>query len=514
MASELTPLSARGVMEARVGGLPLAGWMLICVVLGLGLRVLALVNYGLAIDDGATLWAMTLPWGEMIANRFAKGHLPTFFLLFRVWTELAGTSLLAVRLPSLVWSLVAIPVAGLLGGRVGGRHGALIAMGLAALHPSVLRHAAELRMYSWLMVLGGLLVLALLRLSDQPSAGRAAAAGGLHLALLSLHVGMPLVSVGVFGSVAGVGLWKRLPGRFFGWLGAAFAVPVVAVVPFLVHLKSQLDMKEYDKFLAVNPHETVVRVLYEVMAGIGAGAPSGVMFCVGVLLPVLALGLTLVSRRPGRSDMMAFSSWEATALCLGAGVGGPLVGYAVSVSGPQVLGDSRYFIPSTIPLIALMSAALASVRPDRRLVYLGVFVPFAVFAGMYFDRGFGRARRVVMDHGSGMNGLVADLKKQAPEGSQLLEVREATAETAMVKFYLGEDHGFRRVALEAKEPREEAVRKLREATDANASLFYVFYSDPNDEVSSLLREAFPERHEKRHKVGRCRWLEFRPAAGP
>ena len=162
------------------------------VMLGLGL-------YGLT---GAALWGdELLTWGiteinwsefQALSTRFVTPMMP-YYLLMRGWTELAGTSDAALRLPSVLAAAGAVGVVGRLGTRLLTPLAGLLAGLLLAVVPAMSRYAQEARPYTMAMLAVALSALALLRATEKPSAWRFVAYGAavalvgvMHLVALSI----------------------------------------------------------------------------------------------------------------------------------------------------------------------------------------------------------------------------------------------------------------------------------------------------------------------------------------
>jgi uncharacterized membrane protein len=111
-----------------------------------------LVNLGgpwLWYDESGSAWMATLPFQNMLAATAGDTHPPLYFVILWSWVRLAGASPFAVRLPSLLFSLAAIPVAWRVGERLNLSRPALtVAACLIALLPSQLHYGQEARMYS------------------------------------------------------------------------------------------------------------------------------------------------------------------------------------------------------------------------------------------------------------------------------------------------------------------------------------------------------------------------------
>ncbi|CAN5172506.1 hypothetical protein BH09SUM1_BH09SUM1_22670 [soil metagenome] len=487
---------ARRLFLQKTGPFFVWQWMVLAMAVGIPLRLGVVFTYSLFVDDASTYYATAMSWGGLLENRFRMGHLPLFFLLFKAWTTIVGTSSIAGRIPSFIFSTLAIPLSGVLAARIGGARAAAIAMCLAAVHPSIVRHSSEMRMYSWLLLLGPLLLIALARMADKPTPTRVLAAAGVHFVMLSLHASSPFFSLAAFGTFAVIALRKHWPARWWGALAVAFLLPYALVLPQLVYLKMHLDMHQYQKFLDVSPIEGVMDALYQQICGMGSNASWIVMPQAVVLLLGAAAALIFTQPDTHSPDYPNALSWkENAALCLAAGVGMQLIAFVVSLLGPQVLGDPRYYIATTIPLIAIIAAAGAAVRLRNGLGIAALSVAFLYAGGVATDRAYGRLRRTYLERGIGMNVLVQDLVTQLPGGAQVVRIDGDDGQIALAAYYLGNDTRFPIVAFDMALPKEELRQQLRTRLDPAKDIIYIYYRDFEQPLYDAIRDAYPERTE-------------------
>ena len=137
------------------------------VVLGAILR-LPLLTPGLWRDEGSTYAVVSAPTlGGVIANlRFNEQTPPLYYAIEHLWIGLAGTSELALRLPSFVCIVAAIGVVYALGAYVGFRFTGTIAATIATIAPLSLTVAMEARAYGPVILLASITLYAFVRSSD------------------------------------------------------------------------------------------------------------------------------------------------------------------------------------------------------------------------------------------------------------------------------------------------------------------------------------------------------------
>jgi mannosyltransferase len=132
--------------------LGLAVPLLALLVLSVLLRTRAL-DASLWIDEGISVGIASHPAGEIPGLLRQDGSPPLYYLLLHAWMAVAGTGEAALRVPSLLFALAAVPTA-LWGGRslFGARAGWLCAV-LAAVMPFLTVYAQEVRMYALVALL-------------------------------------------------------------------------------------------------------------------------------------------------------------------------------------------------------------------------------------------------------------------------------------------------------------------------------------------------------------------------
>ena len=455
-------------------------------VVAVALRLVVTLRTSMWIDDGATLHTVSLPWGEVAAERFRMGHYPWFFLLFKAWTSLVGTSsLLLLRLPSLAASVATIPITALIARRIAGKTGAIAAALLAVFHGTLLRHAAELRMYSWMALTGAAMVLAALRLMEQPKGSRALLLGALHLVFLQLQVSAIVWAVPFFALFAVIASRHHPAKPFWRNFAAAVVVPLLITIPTLLYLRAHVDMREFEKFDRIPAWSLLVWQPYEIIVSLGATAGGGHVWKIppALLLPFAAC---LMISRWGQRDSIAASEGlpprAIARLLLGCALLPPAIAFAVSRAGFPILGETRYYIAGTAPMIALIGAATVTWRWEATAAGRVLLLASAILAGITAERTYDRVRRVLLRDGVGINGLVADIEKQVPAGTPVF-ISHSVAFPEIAEFYFSKPLRYPLIRID-RDWNEEQVRKAVDPalkSDAGAVL--------------LLYKSVPERNE-------------------
>ncbi|MEO8376529.1 MAG: hypothetical protein ABI579_02575 [Candidatus Sumerlaeota bacterium] len=483
--------SIREFFRARVASLTVLQWTLIFTLAGALIRIPVMIGYSMFIDDGATLLASSLPLGKLIANRFAMGHIPLFFIIFRGWEQLAGDSVVALRVPSFVMSLATVPLSALLCVPLRSTRGALFAMAVAVFHGTLLRHAAELRMYSWMMVCGPMLVYTLMSALERPRWWKFAAACLLHFFFLTLHVSAFLFSLSAFVGVIALAR-RRMDAR--AWVGfvAAFLIPAAIIFPMMLSIKNNVHMEEYEKFTRMNPHEQLLSCFYELVNGIGMGGNRWKQVVIGIALPALAMELFIL--RPGKkseeSGEAVLTPTRVAMIYLIAGFASPVLAYLISVSYKPAIGFARYYVAGTPMLIALFGASVATIRWATTARMRALTAAFLIALGVTAEMTFYRVRRIVLHEDTGLNALVTKLRNEAPEGSVLI-IADQGATRRIVEVYLREDiSNYKILPINGDWTERNALAELKRSASREKDLFMFFFRDEDPRVVNAVKKFY------------------------
>jgi mannosyltransferase len=129
-------------------------WILLSsiVAVGAGLRLVGLTQQPLWFDEAWTHIYVTSPLGEILSltDPIDVGNPPLYYAIVHLWTFVAGTSDLALRLPSVFFGVLTIPVVYALGRTVGGRPLGLTLALFTAISPMNIEHSQQARGYAFL----------------------------------------------------------------------------------------------------------------------------------------------------------------------------------------------------------------------------------------------------------------------------------------------------------------------------------------------------------------------------
>jgi mannosyltransferase len=132
-------------------------WLLVALMLvGLGLRLLRLGDKSVWWDEGLAAWAARQSLADIARWTAADVHPPLYFWLLHYWRLLSGDSEFGLRLLSVMFGLLTIPAAYLLGRRINGRFTGLLAALFMTISRFDISWSQEMRMYALAALLGAL----------------------------------------------------------------------------------------------------------------------------------------------------------------------------------------------------------------------------------------------------------------------------------------------------------------------------------------------------------------------
>src|SRR5690348_381830 len=135
-------MAGSGVLDRRWSGRERVG------VAGLAAVVAVAASRGITrslwYDEGVTAHDVTGSWGDFFYGAGAESNLAFHDTVLRVWS-LVGHSELALRLPSLVFTMLTLPVLYAIGRRLLGRPAAAVAVVAFTVNGLVLGYAQEAR---------------------------------------------------------------------------------------------------------------------------------------------------------------------------------------------------------------------------------------------------------------------------------------------------------------------------------------------------------------------------------
>jgi mannosyltransferase len=218
-------------MAARLAVVP----VLVLAAATLLLRT-GVMDAGYWIDEAISVGIASHGLGDIPRVLRQDGSPPLYYLLLHGWMQIAGDGEAATRALSLVFAVIAVPVAWWAGRAVfDAREGALAAAGAAGC-PFLTYYAQETRMYSLVVVLSLLASAAFVLAFVRGRRGQLVPLGIWCVLLLYTHTWGPFLVAGL--AIAWVVLWRgdKVAGRDGALLGA---VVVAAYAPWIPSLLFQ-----------------------------------------------------------------------------------------------------------------------------------------------------------------------------------------------------------------------------------------------------------------------------------
>jgi hypothetical protein len=145
-------------------------------------------NRGMWGDEITTSWISRMPPERIVEERLAHNHLPTYFLLMRLWTDAVGTSKFTLRLPSIIPGAITVAAFFLICARRFPPGLALLAATLLGLNSTHLFISQSSRMYGLTVLLEVLFFGCLLAELRAPSWKRYAGYAAIVVAGCVLHL--------------------------------------------------------------------------------------------------------------------------------------------------------------------------------------------------------------------------------------------------------------------------------------------------------------------------------------
>lgn len=355
--------------------------LLLVLLLGLALRLFDLGRGAVWVDEALEFWTASAGAGQVL-QAVSQEILdpPLYSLVLHLWMA-GGTAEGYLRLPSVLFSMLALLGAIAAGYQLGGAWASLLAGLLMAVAPIDIRYAQEIGQYSLYLCLGIWSANGFLLLHKHPQEPRYYA-GWLASTLLAVytHYGAIIPIAAMYLLEASTGLlgrsWKRL-----GYLALTATVFVVGLLPVVLFiLPDQLSWA---------PISAVSRLAYasagQVLASSAALLVHTLSFLftawpftylpewlpVGLAVITIAGSLLYFSKTP--SSARTWTIW--TLLTIGL--------YLVVVQSgkyPPGFRHSVFLLTSLVPLMASLCVRL-SYKPAGRLLALAL-VGFYLFASL------------------------------------------------------------------------------------------------------------------------------------
>jgi mannosyltransferase len=330
----------------------------VAVLAGTVLRFVA--PPALWLDEAQSVAIAGSDLGGLFTGLEQDGSPPLYYLLLHVWIAVFGDGAVAVRALSGLFGVLALPLAWLLGRRLGGPRVALVFTLLLASSPFAIRYSSETRMYSLLVLEALLAALAVSWAARRPGPLPVVAVGVSAAALLYTHYWAAYL-VAVAGLLALAALrWDRAAALR---VLAGLVLAGLLLAPWLPTMRSQLAHTG-TPWAAVGGLGSITTALDAWRGGV-AVLPQ----LLGYTLVVLAV-LAVVTRPFAGGARLALAHgrgrWALVALSLGTLVVG---GVASLLTSSAVSGRyTSVALPAFLALVALGVVGLPSRRTAAVLV--------------------------------------------------------------------------------------------------------------------------------------------------
>lgn len=285
---------------------------------------------------------------------------PLWYLVVWVWSRIAGTGEVALRLPSALAGIATVPVAWGIGRELSGRRAAILAAALVAANPLLVWYSQEARAYAFFVLFAALAMLCCLRAAREPTPRR--------LALFALSGAGALLShyFAVF-LLLPMALWLLWRCRLRSALGACAALAVVGVALVPLALAQGGHGTQWIGAWALSARVEAIPQYY--LTGYSA-APLGHGIELLAALLILA-GFALALWRaltPAESDGALFA--------LGVAACGVLLPLALAALGADYLAP-RNLVAAMVPLSAGIAVVVGARRSGTVGMVLGALIAAA-----------------------------------------------------------------------------------------------------------------------------------------
>jgi hypothetical protein len=362
-------LTRRAYVESLRKGLELpknAVWAATLVAAGLVLTLAlrAVFRSPLNVDEELTLRIAREAFGSIFGTVRGRGGGPFHFWLEHLTTAWPG-GLVGLRVPSIVFSLAALPAVALIAEELAGRAEAAVAVLLLAAAPLAISYSSFGRPHSMLLAWIAWGTFFALRAARRGDAQWWVAGGAVLGSSVFVHPTAPLYAITAFGTAL---VYARRPLR--AWPGAlAFVITLVPYYAATAHTLSD----RYGVGGGVRGRTFTGNPVWK--DAVFFVAPGGGVVNRFTLAAALGLAVLLAERRVRAGAVLALT------------VAAPVVFFTVvPTNGLSALFFDRYMLPalpSFLILVAVGSAAVARLAWRLRLVALAVLAGAFIWVGMH-----------------------------------------------------------------------------------------------------------------------------------
>lgn len=118
------------------------------ILISYSVSIVMLDRQSIRLDESQSLWAATKPISDVFNYTAQDVHVPLYNIMLHFWVQIFGTSIVALRFLSLVFSLLTLPVIYLLAKESSNQRVAAFTVVLFAVSPFIMWYSQEARMYT------------------------------------------------------------------------------------------------------------------------------------------------------------------------------------------------------------------------------------------------------------------------------------------------------------------------------------------------------------------------------
>ena len=337
------------------------------ILLTFALRAYHLDYQSLWRDEVDALRFALFPLPKLLET-FTQGgwNGPLYFPLLRVWMAGAGQTEFALRFPSLLGGVLAVPLTYVLGRRMGSHRLAILSSLLVAASPYLVWYSQEAKMYA--LLTASTLLSWYLYLRALEEGGRGAWVG--YVVTTSICMYLHLVAVLLIPTQAAVFVLQmsRYRERIRPWLGAM----AVLILPYLPIARWEIPLL-FSDFQTGHSFYPLGQILVTLLRAFSLGITShptlrfflplfqrmiGLFLYEGLIVP-LFLGLTGLLLYRGRQSLQIALCWLLLP---------PVIIYLISLGIPVF--NVRYLIWIAPAFLLLLGMGLIAVREQSRLFFI------------------------------------------------------------------------------------------------------------------------------------------------
>lgn len=124
-------------------------WCGLFVVFNLILRLAFITRPDVQLDEPFSIYYASVSWDELWAMMKVENSPPLHFIFLKCWASIAGVSVFALRLPSVIFTSFAVVFIVLIGEKYFKRYTGIIAAVFYTFSNLVMYHSHEVRVYGW-----------------------------------------------------------------------------------------------------------------------------------------------------------------------------------------------------------------------------------------------------------------------------------------------------------------------------------------------------------------------------